>query len=38
LPKTEYAFFDKLRNILKDEKAYEEVMKCFYCYVEGVFN
>lgn len=38
LPKTEYSFFDKLKNSLKDEQSYEEIMKCFLCYVEGVFS
>jgi histone deacetylase complex regulatory component SIN3 len=38
LPRTEYSLFEKLRNSFKDEQTYDEIMKCFYCYVEGVFN
>ncbi len=38
LPKAEFSFFEKLRNSLKDHQSYIEIMKCFYCYVEGVLN
>ena len=38
LPKAEFSFFEKLRNAVKDSQAYEEIMKIFYCYVEGVLN
>jgi paired amphipathic helix protein Sin3a len=38
LPKAEFSFFEKLRNSLKDSQSYDEIMKCFYCYLEGVFS
>lgn len=38
LPKSEFSFFEKLRNSLKEGSTYDEIMKCFYCYVEGVIN
>ena len=31
-------YFEKLRVYLRKEEIYDELMKCFYCYVEGVFN
>ena len=38
LPKAEFSFFEKLRNSLKDTQSYIDIMKVFYCYVEGVLN
>lgn len=38
LSKSECQFFEKLRTSINDEGTYDEIMKCFYCYVEGVFN
>jgi histone deacetylase complex regulatory component SIN3 len=38
LSKTEYSFFDNLRRFIKDDSYYDDIMKCFYCYIEGVFN
>jgi histone deacetylase complex regulatory component SIN3 len=37
LSKTECNFFEKLR-VSVEEGTYEDIMKCFFCYVEGVFN
>jgi histone deacetylase complex regulatory component SIN3 len=37
LSKTECNFFEKLRASV-EEGTYEDIMKCFFCYVEGVFN
>jgi histone deacetylase complex regulatory component SIN3 len=38
LPKTEYAFFERLNITMRDDQSYDDFMKCFYCYIEGVFN
>jgi histone deacetylase complex regulatory component SIN3 len=37
LSKTECNFFEKLRASV-EEGTYDDIMKCFFCYVEGVFN
>ncbi|CDW73125.1 paired amphipathic helix protein sin3a-like [Stylonychia lemnae] len=38
LPKTEYSFFENLRKSIKDESFFDDIMKCFFCYIEGIFN
>jgi histone deacetylase complex regulatory component SIN3 len=38
LPKAESSFFEKLKASLKDPSWLEDIMKCFYCYVEGIFS
>lgn len=37
LSKSELQFFEKLRMSV-DPDTYDDIMKCFFCYVEGVFN
>ncbi len=37
LSKSELQFFEKLR-LSVDADTYDDIMKCFFCYVEGVFN
>jgi len=37
MPKGEYVLFDKLKNELTTEQ-YEEFMKAFYLYIEGILN
>jgi paired amphipathic helix protein Sin3a len=38
LSKTEYSFFDNLSRAIRNESCFDDIMKCFYCYIEGVFN
>lgn len=38
LSKTEYSFFDSLSRAIRNESCFDDIMKCFYCYIEGVFN
>jgi histone deacetylase complex regulatory component SIN3 len=36
--RSEVSFFEKLRLHVIDDGAFDDVMKAFFCYVEGVFN
>jgi histone deacetylase complex regulatory component SIN3 len=38
VPKAEYLFFEKLKNSIKDHQTYDEIMKCFYLYIEGILS
>lgn len=39
LSKSECQIFERLRQFFaSEEHTYDDIMKCFYCYVEGVFN